>query len=124
MKTITFLDNINEYKLIKGYVVVLSSFVKSKEELLTDLCEKLHFPDYFGNNWDSVSECLRDLHWVKEKRINIIYEDIPQLKEDDLKIYLDLLVSVINDWKEDEEHYIEVVFPERVEKQIMAILKS
>ena len=35
--------------------------ITGKVALLTELAQRLHFPDYFGMNWDAVIDCLRDL---------------------------------------------------------------
>jgi hypothetical protein len=32
--------------------------------LLADLGKALRFPDYYGDNWDALDECLRDLEWL------------------------------------------------------------
>ncbi len=34
-----------------------------KDALLTALGAALHFPDYYGANWDALEECLGDLSW-------------------------------------------------------------
>jgi RNAse (barnase) inhibitor barstar len=33
----------------------------SKEDFLARIAEKLEFPDWFGNNWDALNDCLTDL---------------------------------------------------------------
>jgi len=33
----------------------------SKQDFLASIAEKLEFPDWFGNNWDALSDCLTDL---------------------------------------------------------------
>jgi RNAse (barnase) inhibitor barstar len=35
--------------------------VRTKEDLLRAVAEAMHFPDYFGMNWDAMIDCLRDL---------------------------------------------------------------
>ena len=50
---------------------VLIPSVKSKQELFSELADKLHFPDYFGYNWDALCEVLRDFYWINEKIIII-----------------------------------------------------
>jgi RNAse (barnase) inhibitor barstar len=33
----------------------------SEDDLFRALASTLHFPDYFGHNWDALDECLRDV---------------------------------------------------------------
>lgn len=34
-----------------------------KDEALLRVAHTLGFPDWFGGNWDALSDCLRDLSW-------------------------------------------------------------
>ena len=38
-----------------------SSSVKSDRDLFSYIANAFEFPDYFGNNWDSMDECLADI---------------------------------------------------------------
>lgn len=35
-----------------------------KAELLARIARTLRFPDWFGHNWDALSDCLCDLSWL------------------------------------------------------------
>jgi len=35
-----------------------------KATLLARFAAALHFPDWFGHNWDALSDCLTDLSWL------------------------------------------------------------
>lgn len=36
----------------------------SKAELLERIAAALHFPGWFGHNWDALADCLTDLSWL------------------------------------------------------------
>lgn len=36
----------------------------SKAELLARIAAALHFPGWFGHNWDALADCLTDLSWL------------------------------------------------------------
>ncbi len=37
---------------------------RDKHDLLERLARALHFPDWFGHNWDALADCLLDLDWL------------------------------------------------------------
>ena len=73
------------------------------------------FPDYFGFNWDALSECIRDFHWITQQGIVLVHDELPAIDEASLLIYMNILIDAVNDWKEGEEHYLEIVFPKNAE---------
>ena len=42
-------------------VVEIGAAIRSQEDFFRELARVLEFPDYFGHNWDAVSDCLGDL---------------------------------------------------------------
>ncbi|MDR1203750.1 MAG: barstar family protein [Tannerellaceae bacterium] len=114
MENIKFSNNPQLYNPDSAFVAHLSK-VRGKEDLLKQLSDKLKFPDYFGFNWDALFECLRDFHWIEQQKIVLVHDDLPVLEEKDLHIYLEILIDAVKtwqDWKEGEEHSLEVIFPE------------
>ncbi len=37
---------------------------RSKAELLARIATAMHFPSWFGHNWDALADCLCDLSWL------------------------------------------------------------
>jgi hypothetical protein len=77
--------------------------VKAKAGFLKKLAHALNFPDYFGMNWDALSDCLTDLSWKPAtgyvlllKNLGIFMENAPE----DWKIAKSILDSSANYWKE------------------------
>lgn len=113
MKGFEFINNPQSFISDADFVVHLSG-ISSKEELFKQLSDKLEMPDYFGYNWDAISDCLRDFHWIKQQKIILVHDDFPQLNEHELSTYLQVLFEAVQDWKDGEEHSLEIVFPESV----------
>lgn len=117
MKRIKFINNPQFYNPEAMFVAHLSG-IKSKEELLRQLSDKLKLPDYFGFNWDALFECLRDFHWIDQQWIILVHDTLPLLDEETMITYLQILKDAVQDWKEEEAHSFEVVFPAEFERLI------
>ncbi len=39
----------------------------NKKDFLAHVAKALSFPDWFGANWDALSDCLTDLEWLSTK---------------------------------------------------------
>jgi len=46
----------------------------------------------FGNNWDSLEECLCDLSWLgAEGKVVLVHEHVPLGSDEQRKLYADIL---------------------------------
>jgi len=121
----TLLDSTDQIKPGKDtYLAVITSEISSKEDLLEELKNKLQFPEYFGFNWDALFDCLKDLDWIKKKKVVIAHNDLPKLDNKDLMIYIGILEDAIRSWSNDRRHSLDVVFPKSEEKQLRKLLSK
>ena len=92
-------------------VVRLPANIEDKQHLFDILAQKLHFP-YFGRNWDALNDLLNDFWWIDQKRTILLHENLP-LEQDpeNTRMYLEVLLTAIDSWKEDEKHEFVAVFP-------------
>jgi hypothetical protein len=123
MKNILFLDAPATYTDPSEFVAYLPG-VKGGDELYDQLNDALKFP-YFGFNWNALYDLLRDFHWINKKGIALVHREMPDISNEDWKVYLEVLVDSVADWKEGEEHYFKVIFPkafkETIERMILEI---
>jgi len=122
MVHLKFIEDVNSYQPVQSFIAEVDYSVRSKGQLLNELYNKLQLPDYFGFNWDALSDCLRDFHWIRNKGIVLIHSATPQIEENDLKIYLEILNDAAQDWQTDENHSFEVIFPKTSEDALKALL--
>lgn len=102
----------------------LGAGIRTRETLFEVLRRELRLPDYFGENWDALADCLRDLSWIDERRVAIEHAELPQLNEDDLSIYLDLLAECVKDWKPTDDHKLVIVFPDVARAALSAAMRQ
>jgi RNAse (barnase) inhibitor barstar len=73
--------------------VTIDRSAQGKQDLLAGIAQGLSFPDYFGENWDALIDCLSDLSWVQTPETIIDHAGIPQLSTRDLRLYLESLID-------------------------------
>lgn len=77
--------------------------VRDKAEFLAALAQALDFPDWFGDNWDALKDCLTDLTWRKARGYIIVLERceaFAQAAREDFETALELFRLVADDWRE------------------------
>lgn len=115
MGHITYADEWKDLVEPGDFVAILPRGLDTKDKLLNALAETLQFPDYFGFNWDALNDCLKDFHWLGQRRILLIHEDPTLLTREDLAVYIDILEDVAKLWGEFNEHKLIVIFPKNAQ---------
>lgn len=57
-----------------AYFHIEGQRLMKKEQFLNHAALAMHFPDYFGDNWDAFEDCLTDLSWVDNGGYLIVYD--------------------------------------------------
>lgn len=104
------------------YVAALPTGIASSSALLDALYVALQLPGYFGFNWDALSDCLRDLHWINKRMVVLRHGDLPAFPESELRIYLDVLSEAVTSWGAADEHSLVVSFPGDVRCNLEKVL--
>lgn len=53
------------------FVAQIPAGLNSRHKLFAALRRELKLPGYFGENWDALADCLRDLSWIEQRRVII-----------------------------------------------------
>ncbi len=67
-----------------------------KPLLMKTLAAALDFPDWFGENWDALEDCLSDLSWRKAAGHVLVFEQARA--GDDFGVLVDVLRSAAEFW--------------------------
>lgn len=60
--------------------------IKSRQEFLNVISTVMEFP-YFGNNWDALLDCLRDLSWFSTNGYILLFGDFQCFAKSDQKAF-------------------------------------
>jgi hypothetical protein len=80
----------------EGAFVLVGSEVSSRRELFDSYARALHFPSYFGNNWDAFVDCLSNLYWIDAGEVSVVHIGLPRLPTAELHVYLECLRDVLS----------------------------
>jgi barstar (barnase inhibitor) len=99
-KTVGDLEETSQKDGTKTLVLDVPAGIQSKDALLGLYAENLRFPDSFGNNWDALEECLRDLSWLREHSIRIVHADQPLSSDPaSARTYSEILRGALTFWQ-------------------------
>jgi hypothetical protein len=91
--------------------------MKTRVDLFNEFAAAFQFPDYFGENWAALDECLSDLEWLPADGYVMLMSNVAGIlsEEDseDRAIFLRLLARVCKYWATEHR-----VFPSREPKPI------
>ena len=108
-----------------GMIANVRAGIASVDDLYDVLSEALHLPNYFGRNWDALDEVLGDLSWLAPRKIVIVHADLPDLAADELRVYLDVLRTAVDEWtRRPGAHELVVAFPEIEQLAIRRLLAT
>ncbi len=69
--------------------------------LFDEIAASFQFPDYFGENWAALEECLCDLEWLSGGSYVLGIQDSARVltaEQDKLAVFCDLLVRTCESW--------------------------
>lgn len=76
--------------------------------VLQAIAEALEFPDWFGENWDALEDCLTDLSWRKAAGHVLVFEGLGALALDERGTLIDVLASAAQFWAEQDKPFFAV----------------
>jgi hypothetical protein len=71
--------------------------MRVKQGVFKVFAEKLNFPDYFGNNWNAMDECIRNMEWAQNKNILFLIYRAEDLMTDTDMAWLEEQTSILFD---------------------------
>lgn len=80
-----------------------------KPELLRAFAAALEFPDWFGQNWDALEDCLTDLSWLAAPGHVILIEGSASLAQEDSAALCSVLADAAQFWRGQGRRFYAVV---------------
>ncbi|MES2974173.1 MAG: barstar family protein [Pseudomonadota bacterium] len=81
-------------------VVKVPAGLRKRADLYAALAQGGRFPEWFSNDWGTLSGCLLDLGWVPQPCVAIVHEDVPLYHQLEVcRTYLQILLESVQDWR-------------------------
>ncbi len=106
------------------FIADVPAGLTSTMALLHVLYEGLKLPGYFGFNWNALSDCLRDFHWLSHRSVVLRHADLPAIPRADLREYLGILAEAVESWRSDEERTLRVIFPASLQWEVASLVEG
>jgi RNAse (barnase) inhibitor barstar len=96
-----FLESKNTYGEDLIFINLYGQKMKTKKNLFDEFNKLLHFPIYFGNNWDAFDECINDLTWLglnKHGYVFFISKSLSILNAEttkDFSIFINIIKDIV-----------------------------
>ncbi|WP_060259865.1 barstar family protein [Burkholderia territorii] len=119
----TFVPDVRRFTASDARVARVAGNIRTPRQLFELFYQLLTLPGYFGFNWNALFDCLRDFHWISERTVVIVHDELPELEPSEMKTYFEVLRDAVTDWKVGEAHSLQVVFDERDRARIEAVMK-
>jgi len=84
------------------------SKITNDKDLLTEISIVCKFPDYFGNNWNAMEDCLIDLEWLPAAGYQLIWRNASKLflsSPEDFLVFLDICKSASEFWQKQGKQF-------------------
>lgn len=75
--------------------VLRGAAMRTEQAAFDELAAVLEFPDWFGQNWDAVDDCLTDLAWLPGDAYVLVITDADQVLADEPDQRFGLFCSVL-----------------------------
>lgn len=76
----------------------------NKDEMLAAIARALRFPEWFGHNWDALTDCLLDMAWLPASGYVIILDHCDGIHgraEADFVKLMQMFQEAASTWRED-----------------------
>lgn len=72
--------------------------ISDERSIFSAFMTALHFPSYFGWNWNALNDCLGDLDWIGNKYIHVVLSDFDcMIRAPKLEKKVGLLLRMMSD---------------------------
>ncbi|MDO4727716.1 MAG: barstar family protein [Bacteroidota bacterium] len=85
--------------------------IKLEGHFLREMADFFEFPSYFGNNWSAMDDCMRDLSWFSEEKIEICFTNAQILeKNPKLQSEIQETLSFYQEfWENNDQKQVKII---------------